>query len=60
MVSRTARHGRRVRFPRDWSGEGVSVPVPTTLREVLSDARCAEAVPLGPWDVKVLREERNR
>ncbi|MFJ5727587.1 hypothetical protein [Streptomyces paradoxus] len=35
----------------------MSVPVPQALRDVPSDARYADAVPLGPWDVKVLREE---
>ncbi|MDQ0717028.1 hypothetical protein QFZ55_006480 [Streptomyces luteogriseus] len=31
--------------------------MPTALRDALSDAVYADAVPLGPWDVKVLREE---
>jgi beta-galactosidase len=35
----------------------VSVPVPAALRDVLSQALHPDAVPLGPWDVKVLREE---
>ncbi|PPS77283.1 MULTISPECIES: hypothetical protein [Streptomyces] len=56
-TSATARDGRRVRFLHSWSWDEMSVPVPTSLREVLSDARYADAVPLGPWDVKVLREE---
>ncbi|WP_033306791.1 beta-galactosidase [Streptomyces iakyrus] len=56
-TSATARDGRRVRFLHNWSWEAVSVPVPTALRDVLSDAVYADAVPLGPWDVKVLREE---
>ena len=46
-----------MRFLHNWSWEEVSVPVPQALRDVLSDARYADAVPLGPWDVKVLREE---
>ncbi|MEU2540608.1 beta-galactosidase [Streptomyces iakyrus] len=53
----TARDGRRVRFLHNWSWQEVSVPVPTALRDVLSDAVYADAVPLGPWDVKVLRED---
>ncbi|MFD5338324.1 beta-galactosidase [Streptomyces hawaiiensis] len=56
-TSATARDGRRVRFLHNWSWEEVSVPVPAALRDVLSDAPYADAVPLGPWDVKVLREE---
>ncbi|MEU6177185.1 beta-galactosidase trimerization domain-containing protein [Streptomyces coeruleorubidus] len=53
----TARDGRRVRFLHNWSWEEVSVPVPTALRDVLSEAEYGDAVPLGPWDVKVLLEE---
>jgi beta-galactosidase len=55
--SATARDGRRVRFLHNWSWEEVSVPVPTALRDALSGTVHADAVPLGPWDVKVLREE---
>ncbi|MFH9710353.1 beta-galactosidase [Streptomyces luteogriseus] len=56
-TSATARDGRRVRFLHNWSWDEVSVPVPTALRDALSDAVYADEVPLGPWDVKVLREE---
>ncbi|WP_308122425.1 beta-galactosidase trimerization domain-containing protein [Streptomyces sp. WAC04114] len=56
-TSATARDGRRVRFLRNWSWQEVSVPVPAALRDALSDAVYAGAVPLGPWDVKVPREE---
>ncbi|MFI7018567.1 beta-galactosidase [Streptomyces sp. NPDC050164] len=56
-TSATARDGRRVRFLHNWSWEEVSVPVPTALRDVLSETGYGDLVPLGPWDVKVLREE---
>lgn len=56
-TSATARDGRRLRFLHNWSWQEVSVPVPATLRDVLSQALHPDAVPLGPWDVKVLREE---
>ncbi|MET9762497.1 beta-galactosidase [Streptomyces sp. NPDC006372] len=56
-TSAAARDGRRVRFLHNWSWEEVSVPVPAAVRDVLSDTVYAEAVPLGPWDVKVLRDE---
>ncbi|MEV1080223.1 beta-galactosidase [Streptomyces sp. NPDC050211] len=58
VASATARDGRRVRFLHNWSWEEVSVPVPAAVRDVLSGAVHPEAVPLGPWDVKVLQEER--
>jgi beta-galactosidase len=53
----TARDGRRVRFLHNWSWDPVSVPVPAPLRDALSDAVYDDAVPLGPWDVKVLEEQ---
>ncbi|MET9681670.1 beta-galactosidase [Streptomyces coeruleorubidus] len=56
-TSATARDGRRVRFLHNWSWEEVSVPVPTALRDALSDTVYGDAVPLGPWDVKLLLEE---
>jgi beta-galactosidase len=31
--------------------------VPTSLRDVLTDEVYSQAVPLGPWDVKILTEE---
>ncbi|WP_406440137.1 beta-galactosidase [Streptomyces sp. NBC_01613] len=54
----TARDGRRVRFLHNWSWDEVSVPVPGTARDVLSEAVYDDAVPLSPWDVKILTEER--
>lgn len=57
-TSATARDGRRVRFLHNWSWEEASVPVPAAVRDVLSGVVHPEAVPLGPWDVKVLQEER--
>ncbi|MFI9758866.1 beta-galactosidase [Streptomyces sp. NPDC051963] len=54
----TARDGRRVRFLHNWSWDEVSVPVPAAVRDVLSGAVYPDTVPLGPWDVKVLQEER--
>jgi beta-galactosidase len=47
-----------VRFLHNWSWDEVSVPVPAAVRDVLSGAVHPEAVPLRPWDVKVLQEER--
>ncbi|EFL35642.1 predicted protein [Streptomyces viridochromogenes DSM 40736] len=57
FTSATARDGRRVRFLHNWSWDEVSVPVPAAVRDVLSETAYAEAVPLGPWDVKVLQDE---
>jgi beta-galactosidase len=54
-TSAVSRDGRRVRFLHNWSWDQVSVPVPGTVRDVLSGEAYADAVPLGPWDVKVLR-----
>lgn len=58
-TSATARDGRRVRFLHNWSWEPVSVPVPGAVRDVLADEVYPDAVPLGPWDVKILTEERS-
>jgi len=57
-TSATARDGRRVRFLHNWSWDPVSVPLPGTTRDALSEAVYDGAVPLGPWDVKILEEER--
>ncbi|BCL23707.1 hypothetical protein GCM10017668_55500 [Streptomyces tuirus] len=38
------------------SAAGPPPPHTTTARDALPDAVYADAVPLGPWDVKVLRE----
>ncbi|WP_244299304.1 Beta-galactosidase C-terminal domain [Streptomyces viridochromogenes] len=46
-----------MRFLHNWSWDEVSVPVPAAVRDVLSETAYAEAVPLGPWDVKVLQDE---
>ncbi|MGX1911599.1 beta-galactosidase [Streptomyces phaeochromogenes] len=55
----TARDGRRVRFLHNWSWEPVEVALPTPVRDALTGTSYApgEAVPLGAWDVKVLKEE---
>lgn len=59
-TSATARDGRRVRFLHNWSWEAVSVAVPTSLRNALTDEVYAQAVPLGPWDVKILTEAETK
>jgi len=56
-ASATARDGRRVRFLHNWSWQPASVPVPTAVRDVLSDTEYPRQVPLDPWDVKVLTDE---
>ena len=52
------RSGRGLRFVSNWSWEPVTVPVPTAVRDLLSDtdidAGCE--LLLGPWDVRVLAE----
>ncbi|WP_326661148.1 beta-galactosidase [Streptomyces canus] len=59
-TSATARDGRRVRFLHNWSWEAVSVAVPMPLRDALTDEVYPEAVPLGPWDVKILTEDETK
>ena len=59
-TSATARDGRRVRFLHNWSWEAVSVAVPMSLRDALTDEVYSEAVPLGPWDVKILTEDETK
>jgi beta-galactosidase len=54
------RNGQLLRFIHNWSWEEVSLAVPVPVKDVLSDARLAasERLTLGPWDVKVLLEDR--
>jgi beta-galactosidase len=54
----TAQDGRRVRFLHNWSWQETAVTVPVPVRDVLDGASYEPGtpVPLGPWDVRVLRE----
>jgi beta-galactosidase len=58
-TSATSRDGRRVRFPHNWSWDAVEVALPTSAHDVLNGTSYAadQEISLGPWDVKVLREE---
>ncbi|MGP4043637.1 beta-galactosidase [Streptomyces sp. 2A115] len=55
----TSRDGRRVRFLHNWSWDPARVVLPMPAHDVLTGTSYAadQEVSLGPWDVKVLREE---
>jgi beta-galactosidase len=55
----TARDGRRVRFLHNWSWDQAEVVLPMAVRDVVTGTSYAadQEVSLGPWDVKVLRED---
>jgi beta-galactosidase len=50
--------GRTVRFVHNWSWDAVDFALPAAVTDALDDTEYAagDAVPLGPWDVKVLIE----
>ncbi|MFC5827116.1 beta-galactosidase [Nonomuraea insulae] len=54
----TAADGRRLRFLHNWTWEATTVRAPVAVRDVLGDGAHApgDALPLGPWDVRVLVE----
>jgi beta-galactosidase len=58
-TSALSRNGRRLHFLHNWSWRTVTVPVPSSVRDVVSGAALAEGdeLELGPWDVRVLVEE---
>ncbi|NTW40082.1 MAG: beta-galactosidase, partial [Cellulomonadaceae bacterium] len=50
--------GRRLRVVHNWSWDPATVTLPTAADDVLSGAALAagDALELGPWDVRVVRE----
>jgi beta-galactosidase len=51
--------GPVLRFVHNWSWEPAELAVPEPVRDVLSGAALAagDALALGPWDVRILRQE---
>jgi beta-galactosidase len=54
----TTGEGRTVRFVHNWSWDAVEIALPAAVTDVLDGTEYAagDALPLGPWDVKVLLE----
>jgi beta-galactosidase len=46
--------GRRVWFVHNWSGAGVTVPIPFDLDDLLTGDSVSGELALGEWDVRVL------
>lgn len=58
----TARDGSRLRFLSNWSWQTTTITVPAQARDLLSgDAfETGREIALGPWDVRIFREEAGR
>ncbi|WP_432519758.1 beta-galactosidase [Kineococcus sp. SYSU DK006] len=58
-TSATARDGSRLRFLSNWSFAPATLTLPCGVRDVISSQAYAAGseVRLGPWDVRVLRED---
>ncbi|NUQ87741.1 MAG: beta-galactosidase, partial [Glycomyces artemisiae] len=52
--------GETIRFVHNWSWNETEVPLPAAAVDLLGEVEYAAgaSLPLGPWDVKVLREAR--
>jgi beta-galactosidase len=57
-TSGTTGEGRTVRFVHNWSWDAVEFTLPAAVTDALDDTEYAagDALPLGPWDVKILLE----
>ncbi|RRR98081.1 beta-galactosidase [Glycomyces terrestris] len=59
-TSATTPAGDTIRFVHNWSWDQTEVPLPAAAVDLLDDTTYDQgaALPLGPWDVKILRETR--